>query len=500
MSLRESCLCGYISKSSRGLANHRRNCKVFHDALKRPAALLAARTAPQRRHVVQASTEVIRHTIQEEPSPSLHFEAEEPFIHASNTTNDIQMVCSVFLLLLFNLIYNQNDIVEPEIQPVEHYASGRPKRSMRARCLPARYQDKLPPVPLDIFQQETVVDNTHVTPDVPEIAETMEVDRPSPGPDDVPVFNTKKDTYGVYHSFLHQFPSFVPRGALEFICDSPNFDVTTPKRDWWAGFATSQPLNELDQADEAPKDTPQWQAYKDALAKINYFSPFPNPSTYLLMDWFYSQSNSKTLAELDRLVKTVILDKDFNPEHLEGFNATREAQRLDAIQDTELGETMFRADDGWNQASVEISVPFEHVKNTSESEAPKLKVDSLFYRRLLEVIKAALSDTGTEHFHFYPHQTYWQPDATGTPERVYSELYNSDVYIEEHERIRNAHKISKYEIVIVAMMFWSDSTQLANFGTASLWPIYLFLGNQSKYLRCLRSAFAAHHLAYIPKV
>ena len=362
-----------------------------------------------------------------------------------------------------------------------------------------RYQDELPPVPLDVFQQETGVDNTHIMPDTPEIAETMEVDCPSSEPNDVRLCNTKKDTYGVYHSFLHQFPSFVPRGALEFICDSPNFNVTMPKRNWWAGFAKSQPLSDLDQGDDTPKDDSQWQAYKDALTKLNYFSPFPNPSTYLLMDWFYSESNSKTLAELDRLVKTVILDKDFNQEHLKGFNASREAQRLDGIRGTELGETMFKCDDGWNQASIKISVPFEHVQNKSESEAPKLKIDSLFYRRLLEVIKAALSDTNTEYFNFYPHKTYWQPDATGTPERVYSELYNSDVYIEEHERIRGAHKNLAYEIVIVAMMLWSDSTQLANFGTASLWPIYLFLGNQSKYTRCKRSAFAAHHLAYIPK-
>ena len=42
--------------------------------------------------------------------------------------------------------------------------------------------------------------------------------------------------------------------------------------------------------------------------------------------------------------------------------------------------------------------------------------------------------------------------------------------------------------------------QLTNFGTASLWPIYLFFGNQSKYMQCKSSAFAAHHIAYIPKV
>ena len=54
--------------------------------------------------------------------------------------------------------------------------------------------------------------------------------------------------------------------------------------------------------------------------------------------------------------------------------------------------------------------------------------------------------------------------------------------------------------VLIGIMIWSDSTLLANFGTASLWPIYLYFGNQSKYSRAKPSDFAAHHLAYIPKV
>ncbi|KAG2739586.1 hypothetical protein P692DRAFT_20755993, partial [Suillus brevipes Sb2] len=35
---------------------------------------------------------------------------------------------------------------------------------------------------------------------------------------------------------------------------------------------------------------------------------------------------------------------------------------------------------------------------------------------------------------------------------------------------------------------------------ASLWPIYLFFGNQSKYTRGKPTACACHHLAYIPNV
>jgi hypothetical protein len=56
------------------------------------------------------------------------------------------------------------------------------------------------------------------------------------------------------------------------------------------------------------------------------------------------------------------------------------------------------------------------------------------------------------------------------------------------------------EQVVAVIMVWSDSMHLASFGQASLWPIYLFLGNQSKYQHAKPSQFAVHHLAYIPLV
>ncbi|KAJ6457005.1 hypothetical protein C8R47DRAFT_1248481 [Mycena vitilis] len=44
------------------------------------------------------------------------------------------------------------------------------------------------------------------------------------------------------------------------------------------------------------------------------------------------------------------------------------------------------------------------------------------------------------------------------------------------------------------------ATHLANFGTASLWPLYLFFGNQSKWVRGKPRAGACHHIAYMPKL
>ncbi|THG96656.1 hypothetical protein EW026_g5211 [Hermanssonia centrifuga] len=67
------------------------------------------------------------------------------------------------------------------------------------------------------------------------------------------------------------------------------------------------------------------------------------------------------------------------------------------------------------------------------------------------------------------------------PQRVFSELYNSDAMNEEYERIKAVPRADgcKLETVIASIMLWSDSTHLAQFGNASLWPIYAFFGNQS---------------------
>ena len=58
----------------------------------------------------------------------------------------------------------------------------------------------------------------------------------------------------------------------------------------------------------------------------------------------------------------------------------------------------------------------------------------------------------------------------------------------------------KREKVVAVLMFWSDAMLLAQFGTMKTWPIYLMLGNLSKYVRAKMDSGACHHVAYIPSV
>ncbi|KAF8887132.1 hypothetical protein BD779DRAFT_1611603 [Infundibulicybe gibba] len=193
------------------------------------------------------------------------------------------------------------------------------------------------------------------------------------------------------------------------------------------------------------------------------FGPLSNPSTFLLMDWFYDGSQLKSLAELDTLVTNVILHKEFDPLELSNFRSSTEVKKLDSFSNPSTGLAF---DDAWIEGTVNVPLPCEKVSHQSEDIAPQFKVNKIFYRPPLSII--------------------------------------NDAYIHEHKKIHEEYHpqpaTPHLETVIAAIMLWSDSTHLTNFGNASLWPIYLFLGNQSKYVRAKMTSLAAHHLAYIPKL
>ena len=198
-------------------------------------------------------------------------------------------------------------------------------------------------------------------------------------------------------------------------------------------------------------------------------NPFENISILRLMNWFHNTTTSKTLNDLDTLVHEVILAPDFDINHLLNFRGSRESERLDKY--CEESDSPFSGDSRWIETSINISVPCEKVKHASESDAPVFTVKNLFYRRPLEVIKSAYREAAAEHFNITPYKEYWQPSPDSPPERIFSEIYNSDAYIQEHEHIKAQPRMPgpQLETVIGAIMLSSDSTHLTSFGTASLW-------------------------------
>src|SRR5436305_13771611 len=93
----------------------------------------------------------------------------------------------------------------------------------------------------------------------------------------------------------------------------------------------------------------------------------------------------------------------------------------------------FDMKDGWHDVSVMLNLPAEKVCHGSEAEAPEFKVSGLYYRQIIEVIKAAFREPNAKNFHIAPFKLFWQSSADVPPERVITELYTADAFIQEHE-------------------------------------------------------------------
>ena len=329
--------------------------------------------------------------------------------------------------------------------------TGRPSRNRR---LPARYRDE-----------------------VPQSAPPIIVSPPNPDPDPKPTprlprvflivrdgLKTILDSFGLWRNYAHR-PSYDPDSVVH------DDDLAKPVSD--------------DRTSDLPKPThpgPPW--------------PYQNMSVYRFMTWLNTGSKSKSEGEVQRLVDEVLQAEDFNPSDLRGLNVRRENRLLD------LSEKTLPLLDGFKKTSVSIEVP----SGDKNIRSTKFTIPGLHYRTLTSVIQSAFQHPLARHYHFSPFKLFHKSPSSSESERVYSEVYNSDAFIEEHDHVQRHGELPpddphcKREKVIAALMFWSDATLLAQFGTMKLWPIYLMLGNLSKYIRAKMDSGACHHVAYIPSV
>jgi hypothetical protein len=364
-----------------------------------------------------------------------------------------------------------------------------PTKSGRVRQFPTRYQDFLP-------SSRSQVPHLPVVPDPP--AEVAPLPSMSPTTSPEPVYpdlqqlQTEPDEFGLYRIYPIR-PTLVPDAIpnLEDVCDAPGLETfknPLPGR-WWARFGST--------------------VMTTAKKINNIFAPFENSTIFRLMNWYHSSSGEMSVSRLNSLVKDVINPPDFLKEHLDNFSAKRELERMDEEDDKSYP---FSNENVWNISTVTIPLPAEGVRHASENHAPVLEVPGVHHRKLVEAITTAFQDETAKKFHYVPHHLYWKPTPESEPDRVITDLFNSDAFISEYKEllmhppepppnsVPPPGSGPDIETAIAAMMLWSDSTHLAEFGTASLWPIYLFFGNQSKYSRAKPTDFAAHHVAYIPSV
>ncbi len=303
--------------------------------------------------------------------------------------------------------------------------------------------------------------------------------------------------------------------------------MVAPQRDPEAHTSLSSLCDALTLAKDSSVDSPstyktiKWLTRNSAVVlgrAEEAVGPFANKSQFRLYDWFYNASFTKSMDDLDDLLDVLCSD-EFETAHLDGFNSHSAQKKLD---DYKHPEGVFSKDDGWHESSVEIPLPKTKKKYPSEDNAPTFRVDGVHHRRLTDVIRGAAED---KHF---VDQYCWIPPGSSSSEdpgsdgaqrsastdsvassspshvRFFSDSFNSNRMNKEFEKIctqpRNPTDGPHVEYAIVSLLLWSNLTHLTNFGSAALWPIYLYFGNLSKCVRGMPTEFAAHHLAYIPSV
>ena len=321
-------------------------------------------------------------------------------------------------------------------------------------------------------------------------------------------FETPTDAFGVFRCYfrkLQQMPE--DDSVLEAVCDAP-------------GLEGSNATN------ERGYESIFWLLRNVAVsvdAKGPDYGPFANASQFRLFDYFYDRSEVRSHDAFDDLLHLLRSD-NFSVDDLEGFSA-RKGDR--ALEDW-VGRpgSVFSKEDGWLHSSVTIALPPpKRDPSASEETAATFEVTGIIHRSLRPLLEAAVQDTASRRpngHHWVPHEMHWVPFGSEgsssstpspspsshstppgpTPIRVYTDCYNTDAMLEADAEVRNKprHEDDDDEVenVVLPLLLWSDATHLSSFGAALLWPIYLYFGNLSKYIRGHPTEFAGHHLAYIP--
>jgi hypothetical protein len=278
-----------------------------------------------------------------------------------------------------------------------------------------------------------------------------------PNPPQIIPFQTQPDLFSLY-SIYSTRPTLAPEAncTLEGITDAPM----------------------LEGACAAPHRVHPGVSSPE-ISDDDMFGAFTNPSSALLMAWHYSGTNAKSAAELNRLAE-FLCDPRFKQADLVGFNHVRESKRLDKYLDGKLNP--FHEYYGWQESTVKIRLPNEKAKFPSENDAPMLAISGVHHRSLIDIVTRVFEDDVSLLFNMTPFRQYWNTPNNRTLE-VFSESYASPEMVKTYEEVNALPRDpdDDLERVVASLMVWSDATHLASFGDASLWPLYIFFGNQSKY-------------------
>jgi len=235
----------------------------------------------------------------------------------------------------------------------------------------------------------------------------------------------------------------------------------------------------------------------------NPFYPYPNKTSLLLGDWYWNQGHHKSQAGFKKLLN-IIGDLEYHPKDVRNTNWMAINQKLgnSSVQDdrTRGDCEWLDGDSGWKKVTVQICTPFHYC---AWHPGPKeYTIEGFHYRSLVDIIRQNISDPTHRLFHYEPYKLRWQLPHKAKDVRVYGKLYTSESFLIAHHQLQDS--LPEFGCAlpqhIIALMLWSDATQLTAFGTAKLWPLYIYMGNESKYMRCQPSANLCSHAAYFHTV
>jgi hypothetical protein len=243
-----------------------------------------------------------------------------------------------------------------------------------------------------------------------------------------------------------------------------------------------------------------------ASVPVDSYHPYPTRSSFLLGEWYWNDGTQKSKSSFKNLLK-IVGDPDFQPQDVARANWSHiDAQlggdaRDDGDGSSEHGWEDEQSDEDWVRTPIRIMVPFH--KRALHPGQEEFDVGALYHRKLVSVIREKISRPSTyRHLHLEPYGLYWQPEGAEEPVRVHGELYSSKAFIDAHDNLQDSPGEPGCELsrVIVGLMFASDGTQLTMFSNNKLWPVYLAIGNESKYRRTKPSCQAFEHVAYFETV
>ncbi|KJA26291.1 hypothetical protein HYPSUDRAFT_133110, partial [Hypholoma sublateritium FD-334 SS-4] len=234
---------------------------------------------------------------------------------------------------------------------------------------------------------------------------------------------------------------------------------------------------------------------------LSLFQPYPNKNAFLLGEWYWNGGTQKTQDSFRKLMD-IICSPSFNPADVRDISWDSLNNNLGASSGSE-GIWLDEPDAGWTETTITLPIPFH--RSTPNPGLGQYTFPPFRHRSIVDVLKEKMANPHDfKHFHLEPYELRWRRRDMSPTEstRVHGELYTSPVFLEAHEEIQAAIGVPGCTLprVLIGLMFGSDSTHLTSFGTAALWPCYMYFGNESKYRRCKPSCRLCNHIAYFQKV